>query len=277
MDSDDNKIPSQIYEYIIKFIGGTITDPERQEFKTWKFSNSDKMEIIDRLFRSNKSDLHPYILRIPHQTQDDKDIQAQLKYINSFFENWVGEFVHPYGDDLLDGNILDSSLIYCYLSAQSTNFHWLAHSLKSGAYNILLREFRCILEGLFLVYTVEVAHPNDSLNEKLDRLFNLEKKRLSFGIKMFKQSSYPDWQKHYKVYKQLSEFVHLSYANASTAINKVSRDGFPETIEYAYSKQKFLQVYEIWKDLGELSVDMAIKIAALHNIETSITSDVLWI
>ena len=277
MDSNDQVIPSHIYEYIIKSIGGTITESERQEFKTWKYSHSSNIDIIDTLVRSNQSDLHPYILRIPHQTQDDTDIQAQLKYINSFFDNWVGEFLHPFGDDLLDGNILDSSLLYCYLSAQSTNFHWLAHSLKSGAYNILFREFRCVLEGLFLVYTIEVSHPNASLNEKLDRLFKLEKNRLSFGIKIFKRSAYPDWQKHYQVYKQLSEFVHLSYANASTAINKVSRDGFPETIEYSYNKQKFLQVYEIWKDLGELSIEMAIKIAALHNIETFITPDALWI
>lgn len=222
-------------------------------------------------------DLHPYLEKIYLQTTEDPAIKKERDYISHFFENWIGEFLHPYGDALLDAGKLKNCFFYCYLSGQSTNFHWYAHSLYYGAYTIVFRELRCILEGLFIVFKIENLHFNTSLDEKLNILGLSEGKNSFYGKRVFQTSGFADWESYYQVYRELSGYIHFSYSKTAHTIKSISRGGFPEVLDYEYNQSKFLDAYRIWRKMSVLSIDMAIELAKRNNIRLSVSSEVFFL
>jgi hypothetical protein len=216
--------------------------------------------------------LHPYIYDVQLQTKNDLSITKERNFVDGFFENWVGDFLHPYGDNLFDAEKLDDSLFYCYLAGQSTNFHWYGNSLFSGAYTILFRELRCILEGLFIVYKIEKLNLGKTVDEKLDILEHAENDKGFYGGGLFKSSGFTGWRKYHKIYKELSSFIHFSYKNTAHVIKQIKSDGFPEVLDYKYDKTRFLKGAKIWKQMALLSVEMAIELAALEGIELSVST-----
>jgi len=219
-------------------------------------------------------DLNPYIQGIFNSTQNDASITREREFIDGFFENWAGEFLHPYGDNLLDEGKLNNSLYYCYLSGLSSNFHWYAHSLNCGAYTIVYREFRCILEGLFIVFGIEKKHHGKTLEEKLQILSTSEGPQGIFGKKAFTSSGFSNWIPYYEVYQNLSSYIHFSYSKVAPSIQRIASEGFPEVLDYSFDKTRFLDACSAWQKLAFLTIQMAKELANLDNIQLSISTQI---
>lgn len=218
-------------------------------------------------------DLHEYIGEVHSETKNDPRISKERKFMDNFFDNWVGEFLHLYGDDLFDIKMLDDNLFYCYLSGQSTNFEWYRHSIYCGAYTIVFREFRCILEGLFIAFKIENIHHNKTIDEKLEILKDAENKQDFFGKAVFRSSGFENWEYFYTTYQELSSYIHFSYSKTAHVIQKIKNDGFPETIDYTYDKARFLDAYRVWRQMAGLAVNMANKLARLDDVNLNILTD----
>lgn len=213
-----------------------------------------------------------HIDQVINKTRSDESIINQRQFVDRFFENWVGEFLHPYGDDLLEHRQLNNSLFYCYLSAQSTNFDWYSHTLYSGAYTVVFRELRCILEGLFIVFKIEADNLKKTLDEKMGILSTAENKY--FGKKVFETSGFPQWSIYYEVYQDLSSYIHFSYSRVAAVIRKVSDGGFPETVEYVYDRSRFLDAVRVWRKMSDLAVEMAQELASRNGFSITATKEI---
>ena len=167
------------------------------------------------------------------------EIEPDIKYVEVFSTNWGGELVHWLGDRLYECKVLDNSLFFCFVASQPQVFDWLAHSLFAGSYNIVLRELRHILEGLFASYLIEVQYSHETLEQKIDMLVNIEGAGKLHGKSVFKNSGLTEWEKYYTTYRQLSKYVHLSESVVEQQINRITNGGFSETYETHFHKQNF--------------------------------------
>lgn len=219
------------------------------------------------------SDIHPYLHEVYNKATSDRSATDHRDFTDSFFCNWVGEFLHPYGDELFNAGTLNHSLIYCYLAAQSMNFHWYEHSLNHGAYTMVFREFRCILEGLFIVYKIEKTDHQKTLHDKLQILADAEEGRGNFGRQVFKSSGFSDWSIYYDIYSELSSYIHLSYSRTSGVISTIMDQGFPEALDYSYDRTRFIDACRIWRKIASLAIEMAQQLAQLDSIDINVDSN----
>lgn len=198
-----------------------------------------------------------------------EDIQQDVTRIESFIEVWGGEFVHWLADTLYNCNALEKSLFHCFLASQTPIFNWLAHSLLGGSYNIVLRELRHILEGLFASYFIEIKHLDKSAEQKVEIFTKLESEEKLYGKRVFKDSSFDEWEKYYETYRQLSKYVHLS----KDIIKKQVDRGHDDFYEPEFSKIEFQNCVDAWVVVAKAAASLANKILELYGSDERIEVD----
>jgi hypothetical protein len=201
------------------------------------------------------------------ETFSDNDLQEEVNYIASFFIEWVGDFLHPFGDNLIRADKLDNSIYYSYLAAQSAIFEWLSVTLLCGNYEIVMRELRTILEVMFPAYFLDSAHPDIPLDGKLRLLQELEESRSGYGKKVFKMSEIDGWEYYYDLYRQLCQYTHLSMTVTGQKIKDVTRSGFNEWPNLRFDKQKFLNCVAIWKEVTSLALHLARNLVDKYDVK----------
>lgn len=210
--------------------------------------------------------------KVYYQTVKSTDLHGQVLFLEAFFGNWVGEFVHPIGKDLHRCRQLKNSYYLSYITLQSMVFDWLAYTLLSGAYELVLRELRCILEGLFAAYYVDVSYKDDNLSQKIQRLSILEEKRILSGKKVFKSSKLRNWKDHYSLYNELSAHVHNSIKGIGNRIIQVADYGFPQALEPHLDKEIFVSSAELWRKVVCAAIELAVALFQELNVEAGFTN-----
>jgi hypothetical protein len=206
--------------------------------------------------------------KVYYQTVNNNDLHGQALFIEAFFENWVGEFVHPLGKDLHHCHQLENSFYLANLTAQSVVFDWLAYTLLSGAYDIVLRELRCILEGLFAAYYVDMKYKGENLSQKVQRLSVLEEKRVLSGKKVFESSKLNNWKDYYSLYNELCAHVHNSIKVIGSRIIQIAEDGFPQALEPQFDEVTFASSAELWRQVAITAIDLAM--ALFHELHVTV-------
>jgi len=195
------------------------------------------------------------------------DLEKELGFVENFFVTWSGNFVQSLGDDLRDYG--QDSIFLCYVALQSSPFDWLAHSLFYGAYDVVLRELRSTLEGLFVAYNLDTQNNGKSLDEKLNAMTDLEKCGKGHGIAVFKSSGISDWKKYYSVYTELCGYVHSTRQITGHRIWEVAQLGIPQLIEPEFRKDNFIQCVSIWRKVGNAAVDLANELIKFYKVDDS--------
>ena len=184
-------------------------------------------------------DLHPFHEKIFKETVSDQKISTKVSRIRCFFEDWAGNFVHPFGDDLFEGNALTDNMFYSYLASQTVIFDWMGHSLFCGAYNIVFRELRTILESVFTAYYLEITFKGMSLQDKIEEFKNLEHKGKTHGKKVFTRVGLNNWDEYYTLYRELCSYVHLSASIGGKEIIQVIQNGYGKLLDFEYHSDIF--------------------------------------
>jgi hypothetical protein len=204
------------------------------------------------------------------KTLTNDRIRTEVEFIEAFYENWAGELVHVLADELAHKDSLHDSLFICYAAAQSTVFDWLKHSLFSGCYEVVLRELRSILEGLFTAYNLDVNYPTLKLDEKLDTMRELEEERATHGKKVFTKSGVKEWKDYYSLYQELCAYVHLSLRK----IQSISDLHGIDSLEPEFDEDEFIKCAEAWKKVATLAVELASSLLKTYNINFEIHFDI---
>lgn len=203
-------------------------------------------------------------------TLTNDKLKDDVAFVEAFFENWAGELVHVLADELAHNNSLHDSLFICYAAAQSTAFDWLKHSLFSGFYEIVMRELRSILEGLFTAYNLDVNYPALKLDEKLDAMRKLEEERATHGKKVFTRSGVKGWENYYSLYRELCAYVHLSLQK----IQDISDLHGSDSLAPEFNEDEFIKCVAAWKKVATLAVDLASSLLKAYNIQFEILFDI---
>ncbi len=198
-----------------------------------------------------------------------EDIKEDVARIENFAVVWGGEFAHWLADPLYDCNALGKSLFHCFLASQTPAFDWLAHSLLGGSYDIVLRELRHILEGLFASYLVEHQYPDKTVEQKAEIFTSLESEGKLHGKRVFKNSGLDEWEKYYEAYRQLSNYVHLS----RNIIEKQVENGSNVSYQPEFSKPEFQKCVEAWKVVAKAAADLTSKVMELYGSDVRIEVD----
>jgi len=164
-------------------------------------------------------DLQTFYRVIFTDTVSDPSIEHNIQFVRGFLEEWAGNFLHPFGDDLHREGKLEN-IFYSYLSSQSHVFDWLGHSLLFGHYQIVLRELRTILENIFYMFYLDIKYQNNTVEEKLYIIEDQETRGITpHGRRVFKNSTYKDWQLSYQLYRELCAYIHIhSTSSAKRAL-----------------------------------------------------------
>jgi hypothetical protein len=203
-------------------------------------------------------------------TLTNDNLRDDVAFVEAFFENWSGELVHVLADELAHNNSLHDSLFICYAAAQSTVFDWLKHSLFSGCYEIVMRELRSILEGLFIAYNLDVNYPTLKLDEKLDEMRKLEEERATHGKKIFTKSGVKEWENYYSLYRELCAYVHLSLRK----IQDISDLHGIDSLAPKFNEDEFIKCVVAWKKVATLAVELASSLLKTYNIQFEILFDI---
>lgn len=202
-------------------------------------------------------------------TISDRSIADELRFISCFFEEWAGNFLHPFGADLYKHG-KSNSILYCYMASQSFVFDWLAHTVIFAHYQTGLRELRTILENLFYTYSLDMKFKRKSVDEKYQILEDMESKGKELhGKVVFEKSGYVYWEQSYSFYRQLCRFVHIHTSASVEPALRIAKEGFPEAIVVEYDKQSFLQCSSAWRKLARLSLALAVDLCQKLNVKIS--------
>jgi hypothetical protein len=215
----------------------------------------------------DESILDPIFSIIHGETSSSAPISDLAKYVNTFFECWAGDFLHPLGDNLQRAGLLERSVFYCYLAAQSNVFKWLSISLMCGSYQLVMRELRTILEVMFPAYYLDTTSPNGDLAGKLQLLLQLEESRVGFGKRAFEMSGVNKWKYYYKLYQQLCAYTHLSLAVTGQNIRRIAEGGFREMEIPRFDVAEFQRCVEMWKEIAALALDLTLTLFQELGIE----------
>ncbi|MBI2831830.1 MAG: hypothetical protein HYX79_06200 [Chloroflexi bacterium] len=199
--------------------------------------------------------LQPFHKSIFSETASDPVVAKDIEFVCGFFEDWVGEFLHPIGDDLHRAN-KPESVLYCYMASQSLVFDWLCHSVLLGNYETVLRELRSILEGLFLTFYLDSHYQDDTVQAKYRVMEQLEFSNRSHGKVVFERTGYSGWKSSYELYKKLCKYVHTSTEVNGMFVLEVSKKGFPEALESKYSGISFLRCSKAWRQVSMAAVSL---------------------
>ncbi len=200
--------------------------------------------------------LQPFYKNILDETLSDPVITKEIEFVWGFFEEWVGNFIHPIGKDLHRAN-QSESILYCYMASQSLTFDWLSHSILLGNYETVLRELRSILENLFFTFHLDIHHKNKTIKDKYEILEQLEiSNRSPYGKVVFENSGYCDWKPYYDLYKELCKYIHVHTETTGRFVLEIASTGFPQALDAKYSQNSFLKCSKIWREISKIAVSL---------------------
>ncbi len=194
-------------------------------------------------------------------------IRDRIQFVEAFFGNWMGNLVHWLGDPLHAANALENNLFFCYLATQTSVFDALAHNLLVGSYDIVLKELRTILEGLFLAYDLETKNLAASLDDKLAMMEKLEEQGHSHGKSVFRNSGLERWEDYYAVYCDLCAYVHTSRKVTGERVLKIAKDGFGEIIGPILDIEAFNRCVDAWEKVANVAIILANALLKSLNVE----------
>ena len=143
-----------------------------------------------------------------------------LKHIDAWNLFW------PSKGELLElSHELENSLVYARFG--EIQFHLItAHiAISIGAYHLLLRELRYILESALQAYYLDTTHPNAGIECKLEILVEVE--RQLYGTRLIKKIEIENKQNLVKIYSELSQYVHSSSSELKDILEKLPTFWFP--------------------------------------------------
>jgi hypothetical protein len=214
-------------------------------------------------------DLQPFYQKVFNDTISDKEIAKKIRFVRCFLEEWAGEFLHPFGNDLYKKSRLNS-ILYSYLASQSLTFDWLSHTLLFGQYQTVLRELRTILENTFYMYYLDVTNLDITVKEKYRILEDLETKGAKpHGKSVFENSTYLNWKSSHKIYQDLCKYVHIHTKSSAKLALSIAQKGSPELADIKYNRESFLKCIQAWKDVARASIDLAAALCERLNVEKS--------
>jgi len=197
--------------------------------------------------------LQPFYKDVFDETMSDPVIAREIEFVWGFVEDWMGEFLHPVGNDLYHAN-QSESILYCYMASQSLTFDWLSHALLLGNYETVLRELRSILENLFFMFHLDTHHKNKTVKDKYEILEQLEvSNRSPHGKVVFENSGYSDWKPCYDLYKELCRYIHVHTEASGKFALKIATEGFPEALDVEYYQGSFLQCSKTWYEISKIA------------------------
>jgi hypothetical protein len=209
--------------------------------------------------------LQPFFIKVYQETCNAPSIKPQVRYLNNFLSNWAGDFLHPLGDNLHRAGKLNS-IWYCYLSSQTLVFEWLSTTLLCGSYDVVMRELRSILEGMFPAFYLDVANPDESLEFKMKRLRELEGKGMTYGKKAFRGSTIGGWQDFYRLYQELCAYTHISFKVLGKKMNSIADQGYPESLEFEFDQTAFLACVTMWHKISDLALNSSLVLMERLNV-----------
>lgn len=218
----------------------------------YSLTNKGKKEF-NRINKRQFENIPPEIALIL-ETANKKFIREYLLYLEGFYENWSSNLVHVLADELGHGEKLHDNLYICFLSVQSSLFDWLKEALFSANYEVVFRELRSILEGLYLTYSIDSKYHQLTYNEKLEKWEELEEKYESHGKKVFSRSLADDWEESYKLYQELSGYVH---ASRKLIGNKMAGLHGIDDLKPEFDLKIFTNCVNTWRKIAELACKLA--------------------
>lgn len=218
---------------------------------------------------SDDSVLQPFLKKVHTETCSDPSIAQHVKFVQGFAEEWAGNFLHPLAENFGRARVLDSSVFYCYLSSQTNVLVWLETSLLCGLYEVVMRELRTILEGMFPAFYLELSNPDAPLETKLTQLRELEESHDNHGKSAFQMSGFPEWREYYDLYKELCSYTHLSTAVASANMRKVATQSHTEIPEFHFDRELFIKCVEMWAKVSHLALRLCVVIMEHRKVEYS--------
>lgn len=213
-------------------------------------------------------DLQPFYESVFNETVNDELIAKDLEFIRCFFEEWAGNFLHPFGNDLGGRRGKLDSIFYSYMASQTTTFDWLGHTLIFGHYDSVFRELRAILENLFYMYSLDANFPTKTVDEKFQKLAQLEVAgKEPHGKVVFEKSGYIHWQPSYDLYKQLSRYIHVHTSVSAKRALQIAEKGFPELLDVKYNRQSFMQCSSAWREIARSALHLALDLCQKLNMK----------
>lgn len=203
--------------------------------------------------------------RVGLDTYTEVELKRDLEYVDFFAGNWAGEFVHVMAK-WLPHDAYHNCIFLHYIASQTSVFDWICHSLVYGSYELVLRELRSILEGLFTAYKLDIQENGKPLSEKLLAMMHLESCGKGHGIAVFRSDSLRDWKRFYSVYKGLCGYVHTTREVAGQQIEQLARTG-EELIDPAFSQSSFANCISAWRAIGDAAEVLANELLAVYGVD----------
>jgi hypothetical protein len=191
-----------------------------------------------------------------HKSGEEPDLKAAIFSMENHFSTWCGEFIHAIEHDLRRKYDLDQNIFIAYLATQTMVWDWMAFSMRCGCYNLVARELRSILESIALFIHIENSKSGNNLDCKIDYWHQLEDKQMAHGKKIFKASGLPKWEEVYELYRNLCAFTHSGLETYQSDIKQMAVEG--QVLEFKFSKEKFLSIYDLWLKVADVSCDAAL-------------------
>ncbi len=176
------------------------------------------MEMLVKEKNIMTSCMYPMSIEVIDEIKRCQEIQKEIKEsgLDDVVLSWTGMFLHSvyhiFKDirEQNDGRKWNNSILFCGLSSQAMQLDWLIYSMYCGQYDLGLRELRNMLESAFLFYRgdYDIKFRNSTLEQKAEELEKLKKQRMC-GKEIFKNSGYVEWKKAYKLYGELSGYIHM--------------------------------------------------------------------
>lgn len=127
-------------------------------------------------------------------------------------------------------------LLYRFLGLKK-HLIWICKCVHSGAYHTALRELRFVFESFLQAYYVDKEHPDSSIMCKLEIVKEIDK---LIGNKLIDNTDLQNKEKLKKRYSDLCAFVHSSYQELESPINKGK---IGPTITFIYDEELFDKCY----------------------------------
>ncbi|MCW2279013.1 hypothetical protein [Heliophilum fasciatum] len=214
--------------------------------------------------------MHPYYCEIYVDTMIDPEVKREIVFIQNFYLNWSGSFLHLLGDDLMDAGLLNSCTLYCYMSSISDKLNWLAYSLLYGQYDTVNQELKTILENLYYYYTLDVNYPHLPVKDKLTKvrkLINTDSSGNQISSKpLLTVSDMDSWKNYDSIYKTLCQMVSEATIEKNML---VAAQGFPDLLEASYDRDSLKNCVKVWHSIAHLAALFSYDLFLKNNKETT--------
>jgi hypothetical protein len=208
-------------------------------------------------------DIQPFYKKIFSAAIKDSEIQEDIEFVRTFFEEWSGNFLHPLADEFMHQE-REKTTLFNYLNSECLTFDWIGHSLLFANYSTVIRELQSILYKAIMVYPFD--SPEKDLVIKVNGFEEGIENNKRTIKEVFEQSGYSDWLSAYSLYESLNrEATELFCAGTMALVDS-------EPKEFTYNRANFQKCCKLWKELARILVSLAIenaKTAGLQFWETN--------